>query len=178
MRLVLVENPGHSQTVIHIQIYHYCDILIFYMFCLLLKLFTNSESQTEIEPTTLWTPVRYIWTTWKFKGKLLLKINRKLRKMFLSQSRVYMGETNLPTRAGSPSRITWVNYICFPTKPGIYYLRTSFYFIHKQTELVKWEAIQKNTDQDKLWIHFTYCMFIILLSILRVNWNKIFQWII
>ena len=32
-------------------------------------------------------------------------------------------------RASSFSRVTWANYIYFPTKPGIRYLGTSFHFI-------------------------------------------------
>ena len=43
--------------------------------------------------------------------------------------RVYMGKASPPTRAGSPSRVTRANYINFPAKPGIRYLRTSFHFI-------------------------------------------------
>ena len=40
-----------------------------------------------------------------------------------------MGKARHPTRDGSLSRVTRADYIYFPTKPGILYLRTSFHFI-------------------------------------------------
>ena len=44
----------------------------------------------------------------------------------LDLSRVYMEKVSPPIRAGSLNRVTRVNYIYFPTKPGMRYLRTRF----------------------------------------------------
>ena len=46
---------------------------------------------------------------------------------------VYMGKASPPTWTVSLSRVTRVNYIYFPTKPGNRYLRTSFHFINLYT---------------------------------------------
>ena len=43
----------------------------------------------------------------------------------LVSPRVYMGKASPPTQAGSLSRVTRANYIYFPTKPGIRYLRAN-----------------------------------------------------
>ena len=61
------------------------------------------------------------------------------------------GKPSPPTRAGSLSRFTRANYIYFPTKPGIRYLRIQGFILyptHKQTELVKWKVLKK---KKKCW---------------------------
>ena len=65
---------------------------------------------------------------------------------------VYMEKASSPTRAGSLCQVTWANYIYFPTKPGIPYLRTSFHFISytRTNRACEIKSYLKNACQNKL----------------------------